>query len=265
MKKAMFLSAIYSLIATWPSFAADLPAKAIKRDTSVPVVATSPFYFGFWGGVGLSPTMNDFTIDGVEQGGAPIKGYPTGILVGLEAGYTLAPGPISFRLTFDAAYDFSRGCVDFACIAARKNGWLLQEGIGIPISLTTIGGYIPTAGQPSNWPVPVTVPTSVWSNMLITPRGGYAERNLDLCALNGLVDANGNDVTACGSKFIAAPYAGLELSFMASTNSEIALRWDHVFWGNQYSFTPAAAIPLFQNSVNITKEDLLTVHYNYHF
>lgn len=256
-----FVAALALLAGCASAQAADLPLKAKPFDTPV-VASTSPFWIGIEGGLGLSPTENDFTILGASSG--PIKGFPTGLLAGIAAGYTFNSGALQLEANVSADYDFSRGCVDIACMAARKNGFLLQEGFGVGFSMTTLGGYLPGQANPSNWLVPITVPASVWANWIIMPEGGYAERNLDLCAVNGLVDPNGNVLTSCGSKFIAAPYAGIKNKFMISAQSELALRYSHVFWGNQYSFTPQAAVPLFANSVTIKGEDIFKAMFVYH-
>jgi opacity protein-like surface antigen len=268
MMKKLALTSAFVFLGVSAALSADLKtpvkAKAVAPPPA-PVIGVSPFYIGMFGGVGMSPTVNDFTLDGQASGG--IKGYPTGILAGVHAGYSFTSGPVYWGATLEVAYDFSRGCVDIACMAARKNGFLLQEGLELGISMTTLGGYIPSQGQPSNWPVPITLPASVWSNMIFAVRGGMAERNLDLCAFapdGGFVGGQFTGSTQCGSKFIAAPYVGGKLKFMASTNSEIAAVYDHVFWGNQYQFTPAAAVPLFSNSVNIKSEDIFKLQYAYH-
>jgi hypothetical protein len=222
--------------------------------------------------------MNDFTLPGLGTttgtGGGPIKGYPTGILAGVNAGYVISSNPLYLAIDISADYDFSRSCVDIACVAARKNGFLFEEGLEAGISMTTLGGFIPTSGQPQNWPVPITVPTSIWSNMVLAARGGYAERTLDLCAFatDGGNPAPGvfTGTTNCGSSFIAAPFAGVKLKFAASQNWQLKMGWDHVFWGNNYEFDTPAFLSLIGpatgfNSVKITKEDIFKVGADYHF
>lgn len=263
-----FIAALALLAGCASAQAADLPLKAKPFDTPV-VASTSPFWIGAFTGLGLSPTQNELTIPGAVSGTQ--KAWPTGILAGVTAGYTNVTGPIAWGISFEAAYDFSRGGVDCSdinaaltgqsCMASRKNGWLFQEGLEFGISLSTLGGYIPTSGQPSNWPVPIVVPASVWSNIMLLGRGGYAERNIDLCAAIDLLGDMG-----CGSKFIAAPYAGVKLKAMLSTNTELFAVYDHIFWGNGSSFTPTAALPVFQglDTVTIKQEDLFKVGLAYH-
>ena len=254
--------------------AADLPRKARDVPAPAPVIGTSPFYVGIEGGVGLSPTMNDFTIAGQsQQQGGPLKGYPTGILAGVNAGYVISSNPLYLALDISADYDFSRGCVGVACVASRKNGFLFEEGLEFGISMTQLAGYIPTSGQPQNWPIPITVPTSIFSNMVLAGRGGYAERINDLCVFGNITDpVTDTGTTSCGTKVIAAPFAGVKLKFAASTNWQIKAGWDHIFWGNAYEFdTPFIAAVInptliaSQSIVKITKEDVFKIGADYHF
>ena len=246
--------------------ATDLPKKALVAPA--PVVATNSFYIGAFGGIGLSPTQNELTFDGIS--GGVQKAWPTGLMAGGIFGYANTAGPLYYGFAFEAAYDFSRGGVDCgtanslmtgqSCLASRKNGLLLQEVGELGLSLSQLTGYIPSSAQPANWPVPITVPASFASNFVMAARVGFAQRNVDLCAA---IDLAGD--IACGSKFISAPTAGLKLKFMASAQTEIFATWDHAFWGNGSSFTPAAAIPLFQNTVSIQQEDIFKAGFGYHF
>lgn len=248
--------------------AADLPRKA-PLAVPAPIVTPSPFWIGAFAGIGLSPTENELTIDGTAMGVQ--KAWPTGLLVGLAVGYENINGPLAWGFEVRGGYDFSRGGVDCSdvnmlafgsqCLASRKNGWLIQENAELGISLTTIGGLVPGSAQPSNWPIPITVPTSVWSNVVIAARGGFAQRNVDLCAV--IDPASG--ATACGSKFTNAPSAGLKLKFMISAQTELFATYDHVFWAGGSSFTPTAATPLFQNAVAIKQEDIFAGGFGYHF
>jgi hypothetical protein len=255
-------------LACGSAFAADLPVRsAVKADIPT-IVATNPFYIGFWGGIGLSPTENQLTFLGTAEG--PVKAYPTGLMAGLTVGYANNSGPIYWGAAVEAAYDFSKGDVGGpvpgSIAGSRKNGFLVQEGVELGISMTTLGGYIPTSARPGNWPVPITVPASVWSNLIFAARGGLAQRDVKLCALDGTVDVNGNPNMPCASKFINGPYAGLTLKAMISANSEVRFVYDHVFWGKGSSFTPGAMPPaIFSNTIAIKDEDLFKVGYNYHF
>src|SRR5258708_19850981 len=246
---------------------ADLPRKALAAPALI--VTTNPFYIGIFGGAGFSKTQNELTFDGVPQG--PVSAFPTGLLAGVTVGSANNSGPSYFGAAVEAAYDFSRGDVQTiptstgaAPIASRKNGLLLQEGVEIGISLTTLGGYIPSSAQPSNWPVPITVPSSVWSNLILAGRGGLPQPDVTLCAFHCMFHPiSGNPNVPCASKFINGPYAGAEIKAMLSAQSEVVFEYDHVFWNS--SFTPAKATALFSSTIAAKNEDLFKLKYNYHF
>jgi hypothetical protein len=263
MRKLLLLTTI---LAT-PCFAADLP---LQRKTALVVAVPSPFYIGAWGGAGFSKTQNELTVPGLVSG--PVSAYPTGIMPGLTLGYASNASPIYYGAAIDIGYDFSRGSVDNAAVipgtplgvntsVTRKNGLFLDEVLEIGIGASTIAGYVPSNAQPQNWPVPITVPGSVWNNLIFAARGGLAQRNVDLCG-NGM-DALGNLTTQCASKFINGPLAGAKIKAMLSANTEAFVTADYVWWNS--SFTPASATPLFANTVSAKNEILFRAGFGYHF
>lgn len=253
-----------ALACTGPALAADLQTKARPLDTPpVPVIGTSPFAIGLSLGIALSPTENFLTIPGVLEGDGPIKGYPIGPLAGVIASYRLIPiGPAFVDAIAEAHYDFSHGCVGSSCTAERKSGFLLQQGLEVGLTTAQVAGALPTSGQPANWPLPINVPSSLAANLKVAARGGIAERWAGLCAV---IDMFGT--YDCGNQLMWAPYGGLGVSFMASTNVEIKAVWDHVFWKQGNSFTPAGPIqPTFLNDiVTIKQEDDIKLQFLYHF
>lgn len=262
---AAFLAAAFLILLVWnvlPADAADLPKKAAPKIAApAPVPLYNPLAIGVSLGMALSPTENFLTINGQLMGDGPVKGYPIGPLAGIVATYDLIPvGPAYVAATGEVHYDFSRGCVGDSCAAERKNGFLLQQGLEIGLTTAQINGALPTSGQPANWPVPIVVPTSLASNLKLGARAGLAERWVTLCAV---VDQFGD--YGCGDQFLWAPYGGLGLSFMASTNWEVKAVWDHVFWKQGNSFTPTAATPLFASTVSIRQEDDVKLQLLYHF
>jgi hypothetical protein len=214
----------------------------IVKATPVVDASTSPFYAGLFGGGGWSKVENELTILGTAQG--PIKAFPTGFLVGGEFGARWNASPIVIGLNASVAYNFSRGSVacgpDVAaatgnqCLGARKDGLLLQQGAELGINLATLGGYLPSGARPANWPVPITVPASVWGNLTVTGRGGIAERDLTLCAT--AMDLMGTTTPVCGSKFVVGPYVGARVGAAISQQVEAYVRVDRIFWNS--SFTP---------------------------
>lgn len=245
------------------AFAADQnPPKAAKVAPAT-VAAASPFYIGAWAGAGFSKTQNELTIPGTVTG--PISAYPTGMMPGLTLGYANNSGSIYYGAAIDIGYDFSKGSIGgFApgaglpAIGYRKNGFFIDEVGEVGINMATIAGYIPGGAQPQNWPIPITVPASAWSNLIVAARGGLAQRNVDLCAT---VDLAGN--APCASKFINGPLAGVKVKAMISANTEVFATYDHIWWNS--SFTPAQAQPIFANTISAKEEDLFRVGFGYHF
>jgi hypothetical protein len=262
MKK--LLVALLLALGLLPAVAADQnpPAKKATPAVATTTVTPSAFYIGAWAGAGFSKTENELTIPGVVTG--PISAYPTGIMPGLTIGYASNATQIYYGAAIDVGYDFSRGSIGgFAPGAGlpatgyRKNGFFIDEVGEIGVNMTTIGGYIPSNAQPQNWPVPITVPSSVWSNLIVAARGGLAQRNVDLCAT---VDLAGDQ--QCASKFINGPLAGAKVKAMISANTEVFATYDHIWWNS--SFTPARATPIFANTIAAKEEDLFRVGFGYH-
>lgn len=261
--KRIILAAIL-MTGTIPAIAADLPAKPFPK-AAAPVVATGPFYIAGFAGGGFSATESELTILGMAQG--PLKAYPTGVLAGGEIGAKWNTGALSFGLNVRAAYDFSRGAVGgmdpaggLGPIGSRKNGLLLMEGGELGMNLSTIGGYVPGSAQPQNWPVPVNVPASAWSNLGLSVEGGLAHRQVTLCGLDFVTMAD----DLCATKFITGPYVGGKLGAMVSAQTELFVRYDHVFWNT--SFTPLqASSGIFDSTIRAKGEDLITGGLAYHF
>ena len=263
MRKFLFLAALAALAAV-PAQAADLPAKAIVKASPF-APAASPFYIGTFLGAGFSKTENELTILGTPMG--PVSAYPTGIMAGGVFGYANNSGPVYFGAVLEAAYDFSRGDVGGinpgTVIGARRNGLFLAEVGELGLNLAALGGYIPGPAQPSNWPVPIVVPASVWGNLVVAARGGLAQRSVTLCAVDGTLNPDGSLHQDCGSKFITGPLVGGKIKAMISANTEVFLTYDHVFWNS--SFTPAATAPIFAATIAAKDEDLFRAGLGYHF
>src|SRR5262249_50939082 len=246
------------------ALAADLPRKAPLADV-VPVTA-SPFYIGIFAGGGFSETQSELTLAGTAQG--PLKAYPTGLLAGVSVGYVNTTGPLYWGLAVEAAYDFSRGDVGGVTpgtvIGSRKNGLFLEEVGELGISLSTIGGYVPSSARPSNWPVPITVPSSVWSNLVLGMRGGLAQRDVTLCAPDGTLDVNGNFNMPCATKFINGPLVGGFIKAMISGNSPVKLTLNHFVWNSSFTAeSPNAKI--FSATTAAKGETVAKVGFDYHF
>jgi hypothetical protein len=267
MRKLLLLTLSLTALISSPLQAADQNPPKLKAKAAAPAPAPSPFAIGISAGMALSPTENFLTINGMATGSGPLKGMPLGPLVGIVATYDLIPvGPAYVMATAEAHYDFSRGCVGLDCSAERKNGVLLQQGLEFGLSLAQGNSYLPTSGQPANWPLPINVPTSLATNTKLGLRGGLAERWVSLC---GVTDTNGD--YQCGDQFLWAPYAGVGLSFLASTNWEVKAVYDHIFWAQGNTFATTAATTLLAGIsaasvvAIIKQEDDVKLQFLYHF
>lgn len=257
--KKLVLACLLVIAGIVPAIAADLPM-AKKFVPPAVAVTPGPFYIGGFAGAGWSKTENELTFDGVAQG--PLKAYPTGMLAGLEAGYASNTGPLYWGINVSVAYDFSRGSVGgvtpSTVLGTRKDGLMLQEAGEIGINLATLDGYVPNAAQPLNWPVPITVPGTVWGNLIVAARGGLAQRDVTLCV---------NDPTTldqqCATKFINGPFVGGKVKARIAAQSEVFAAVDHIFWNS--SFTPQAAVPAFTNTIRAKDENLFKVGFGYYF
>lgn len=241
------------------AFGADLSVKAKPLD--VPVITTSPFYVGVLGGGGFSSVESDLTFSGVSTG--PIKAFPTGVLAGGEAGARWNTGTLGFGVNITALYDFSHASVGGNAImpevGSSKNGLLLMEGASVGINLSTLFGYIPGSAQPTNWPIPITVPSSVMGNLSANAIGGLAQRWQTLCAFDAMTGTD--DI--CGSRVLDGWYIGGELTAMLSAQVEAKVKIAHIFWNG--SFTPLQAIPVFQATTSAKDETIGLVGIDFHF
>lgn len=262
MKLLKLLPVLLALGGTVPAFAADQnpPAKTAVPVKAAPVpAAPSNLYIGAWAGAGFSKTENELTLSGTAQG--PVSAYPTGIMPGLTLGYASNGSPVVWGFAVDIGYDFSRGDVASltpgTTLGFRKNGFFIDEVGEIGISASTVGGYIPSNAQPQNWAVPITVPASVWSNLIFAARGGFAQRNVTLCASDATLTGE------CASKFINGPLFGAKVKAMLSGNTEIFATVDEILWNS--SFTPSSATPVFANTTAAKRETLFRLGFGYHF
>jgi hypothetical protein len=207
---------------------------------SPPIFATTPFYFGVFGGVSMSRTVNTLVEGDAIVGEHPTAGETTGALAGLVAGYGTITGPIYWGIEISVAYDFGNQCFNMDCVIERHNGWLFQQVVEL--------------GFPA------------WNTTIFASRIGLAERTKNLCAFNAsTTDDQGlfTGVRVCDSGFVAAPSVGGKIKFLAAPHADISAVWDHVFWGSDYSVSPVSPIS-FQNSAGIKNEDVFKFVVTFH-
>jgi len=262
--KKLLLASVYGLLASWPALGADLPAKPPLKSAFVPVTAVSPFYLFIHGGAGFTNVQNDIALPGTATGTPKL--WPAGAMVGGGLGYLSSIGPLSIGVEAEGNYDFTRAsitgvaCGDF-CAMGRvdsKNSWFFAEKALVGITMSQIFGQIPGAGQPSNWPVPITVPAGFASNMMLLGVVGAAQRNVDLCA----TDINMN--TFCGSQWKNGLLVGGQARFAVSPNVSVRIEYDYIMF-NQ-TFTAANVVeklgPVFANTVAAKDEQRVMAGFN---
>ncbi len=245
------LAALAVIAGTIPVMAADLPAKPPLKSALTPV-APSPFQLFIHGGMGITDVQNDIALPGVATGTPKL--WPAGAMVGGGVGYLSSIGPLSIGVEAEANYDFTRasvGCIGIMpCLGATKNSWFFAEKALAGITLSQIAGYIPGSAQPSNWPVPITVPASFTSNMMLLGAVGAAQRNVDLCAMD-----LGTGTSLCGNQWKNGLLTGAQARFAVSPNVSVRVEYDYIFF-NQ-TFTPAQSVPLFANTTEAKHQQRL--------
>lgn len=219
--KRTVLGAMCALLMSTAAFAADLPQKTLTAP--VMAAASSGFYFGVIGGSASPQTGNTNNANGSA---------PTGYNVGAAFGWGGTTGMFTYGLNLEAVYDFSQaqvGTVGEATTINRKNGFLLQEGAEFGVSLSTVTGTnrsTAAASRAVNWPTTITVPQTVWDNLVVAARVGAAQRDVQMCSTD-------NAGSVCENKFLNGYYGGVKIKTMVAGQTETFVVWDHMFWGNQ--------------------------------
>lgn len=194
MKRIAIIAALLGSCAV--AYAADMP---IKAPLPLPVTGLSGFYIGANVGASGSGQQTQFiTAPGTATaaGGLPGKLYPSGVPVGGTVGFGGSLGGLYAAVEAEFDYDFNStsgqcswaipgaGAIGVNTTCGSKNGMLMTQGVvlGIPFSSLTgalASRKIAALTPPSQWPIPVTVPTSISaSNIMPFVKGGIAERNV---------------------------------------------------------------------------------------
>jgi opacity protein-like surface antigen len=248
------LLSLFLVGVTVPALAADLAYKA--KDAPPP--APSQFYVGIHAGVGVSNQQSDITLPGVATGTPAI--WPAGFMAGAVAGVG-ANTPLGYvGGEIEADYDFTHasiGCTGaLPCMGTSKNSWFFAEKGLWGFSLGTIAGYVPANAQPSNWPIPITVPASFAANLRILAEAGVAQRNQDICALD-----LGTLNQACGSRWMNGLLLGGQLQWAVSQSVTAKAEYNWINF-NQ-SFTPQNALSIFPTAFQSKQEQRFMLGFNY--
>lgn len=242
--------------------AADLPAgkKAIPLRADPAPAASSPFYIGLTTGAGFANMQSDITAPGLATGTPKV--WPAGFMVGGVAGYLSNTGPFSIGAEVEADYDFTHASVGCSgvipCLGSARNSWFFAEKLIGGLTIAQVTGFIPASAQAANWPHPITVPASITSNVMILPEIGFAQRNVDLCALD-LVTGN----NLCGSQWKNGFLYGAQVRFAAAQNVDVRVEYNYIDFGHGQTFTPAQSVPLFANTVAAKDEQRVMFGFDY--
>lgn len=214
-----------------PVFAADLPAKkVVPLQVAAAPAPTLPIYAFAVGGVGWSMSENDLTLPGLAVQGSP-KEYPTGALVGGGIGIASVNSAIGYiGIQAEIDYMFTRassGCVAvLGCAGYSKNSWRFAQEIQwspFPTPAQALG-KLPSSAQPAHWPIPITTVDSWTGSVMFLPAFGLAERSLDACATDIAATAGGMNSTACDTRWMVGPSAGLDVRFPISPQLDALAR-----------------------------------------
>src|SRR5438093_3193416 len=165
MKKFLFL---FAAMLVHPAAAAALPGKA---QVAAPSGIWSGLYFGVNGaGAKMSSHFNDVVAKELLIPGTGDL-HPSGALAGVTAGAGFWNGGLYLGLEADGDYDFSKSkttCM-FELSCRVKSGFLFTERVVVGGTLGGITGAAVARGAtaPSNWPVPVSGPNSIYAAQIM--------------------------------------------------------------------------------------------------
>jgi opacity protein-like surface antigen len=272
-----------------PAHGADmlLPKMPVKA-LAPPVTNWSGFYVGLHGGAAVANQQYNFITQlgtSASVGGVlPGKLYPAGIPVGATLGFGGSLGGLYAGVEADFDYDFTAssgpcawpvmGAVTVSTVCGTKNSWLMDQAIvlGIPFASITgaaAGKTVPGLVQPSQWPIPIALPSSITaSNIMPFVKAGVAERNV-----SAFVDPVnvGKTAFAGGSstETLIGFLVGGGLKIPLATGWTAKAEYDYI--GFNKSFVPATnaptlASPIFNSATfKQTNEQRLVMGLDYSF
>jgi opacity protein-like surface antigen len=253
------------LALTTPSFAADMPIKA-------PVVSTaiSPWSGIYFGANGAGAKLSS-SFDSVLAQELLIPGtgnvHPSGAMAGITFGLGGYSGNVYLGLEADADYDFSKSnnvcpmaavVADIVIVAAPtcrvKSGFLFTERVvlGVTMGGITNAAVARGATAPTNWPVPVSGPTSIYAAQILPfLTAGAAERRLEACI----------DPIGCNKQWLVGWTVGGGLKFPVTTQMSIGVTYLYIDWNKH--FNPAGP-EVFSNNFKAGSEQLIKLNLDYH-
>mgnify|MGYP001381346758 CR=1 FL=1 len=246
-----------------PLHAADMPAKA--PIVSGLVAPSSGLYFGVNGAGAKLSSKFDQGVAGILAIPGTGDLHPSGAMAGLTFGAGVWNGNVYFGLEADADYDFSKnnvancGVVGVGSAAAPvnckvKSGFLFTERaiLGVTLGGLTNAAVRRGATAPSNWPVPISGPTSIYAaQMMPFLTAGAAERRLEACI----------EPVGCNKQWLVGWTVGGGLRFPVSTNMSVTATYLYVGWNKH--FNPAGP-EVFPEIFKSTSEQLIKLNLDYH-
>ena len=246
---------------SFPAIGADLPNVNKAYPFSAPRTPATPAYVYIQAGIGVLDAQNDISL-GSRSAVSP-RTWLGGGLVGAGLGYLVTGGPIAYGGEIEANYDFtnsSLAClgIAFPCAASVRNSWFFAERLLVGITAAQMFGYVPGSASAANWPIPITVPASFWSNLVILGTVGAAERDVNLC-VTGLVTL----AQLCQGQWRTGLDVGGQVRLAVSSNSSIRITYDYLF--DNQSFAPPQTRSPFTNAVWAKDQQRVMGGYVYNF
>ena len=213
--------------------AADLPTKA----ASAPLSSTSwsGFYIsGFGAGAKTDAEFSFLAVPGTGN----IR--PSGGMAGGGVGVGTWLGPIYLGAEADAAWDFTKAnqpCIFSLTQCKTTSGFFLTQRGLIGVTLPGLASSASARGltAPSQWPVPLSVPQSVYSaGLLPYLTAGVAERRLEA----EVVGVGKNEEWLVGATF------GGGLKYIVSSGLSVKAEYLFVNWNKHFNPAGPAIFPV---------------------
>lgn len=227
-----FLLALLLALFAVPALGADMPAPVLKAPAAA--AAWSGFYLtGFAAGAKTDANFSFLAVPGTGN----VR--PSGGMAGGGVGVGTWLGAIYVGAEADAAWDFTKAnqpCIFSLTQCKTTSGFFLtQRGI-VGVTLPGLASAAAARGitAPAQWPVPLNVPTSVYSGGLLPYlTGGIAERRLEA----EVVGVGKNE------EWLIGAVAGGGLKYVVSSGLSVKAEYLFVNWNKHFNPAGAAVFP----------------------
>lgn len=233
--KLLALASLAAAIATAAS-AADMPTKA--PIAPVAVSAGPGWYFGVYGAGAKTDAKVDFVTLPSQSGNI----NPAGGIAGVKFGVGNWLGNLYLGVEGTAGYDFAKQAIPCIVVAdcSIKHAF---TGSARGIVGFTIGGLTGAAASrgitsPSQWPIPLTVPSSTFASSIMVYAGFGATGTETEACLNGIPALQG-----CSKRFVigAEPGGGFRIPIASNVSLDLSGWYARL----NKSFVPASTAVIF--------------------